>query len=515
MHLDVPDLERITEAYAVGTEPPLIPSLLWRASQGRGLMSRFKKSQIRVGRAASEQATFEPRMTDLGVVKAMLGAAPHAPLDPSRPEGPSVQAIAQQFFAEVFKALKKRHKQPTDVVFTVPADSFEPYREHLKAIARANGFRGVSFIDEPVAAALGYGLDLSGHRIVVVVDAGRRTTHLVGVRLTPRQTQVGVCEVLAKSSANIGGDLVDRALASALGAQQAESVSDSEQWCDEVLSEVFLDEVRCAKERVAYGERGWLSRTSLQGSDSNDSAVVALDQQRIQQLLDHLGLYDRLDCAIDEIICGLEAMGLAIDDIDDVLLVGGCSLLTGFKATVQAHFPNQRVLHWQPFDASVIGAARFGGQDVDAHDFVSHEYAIALHGGQTSEPRFETVVETGTRIPTSKRHWHMQLSPACVHGRPESYFRLVVYEVAPESRDETSRLEMKARVATTTPRYRVALNEDHPILGELVPPHYPDDLGPRLDVSFSVDKQRRLRISVLDLKTGRLLIDDECVVQTL
>ena len=46
MHLDVPDLERITEPYAVGTEPPLIPSLLWQAKQGRGLMSRFKKSQV-------------------------------------------------------------------------------------------------------------------------------------------------------------------------------------------------------------------------------------------------------------------------------------------------------------------------------------------------------------------------------------------------------------------------------------------------------------------------------------
>ena len=452
---------------------------------------------------------------DLGAVKTLLGTAPHARLDSSRDDQASVQSIARHFFVEVFGTLKRRYKQPRDVVFTVPADAFAPYREHLTNIAKENGFKGVSFIDEPVATALGYGLDLGSHRVVVVVDAGRHATHLAAVRLTPRQARLGTCEVLVKASAELGGDLVDRALASALRATQPRPESSSDRWYAELLDDVFLDEVRRAKERAAYGERALLSRSILDGAEPGDATVVALDHRRIEKVVGQMGLYNRLEVALSKIIVGLESVGLTMGDIDDVLLVGGCSLLPGFKDIVQSHFPGQKVHHWQPFDASVIGAARFGGQGVNAYDFVSHTYALAVHSGQSSEPQFVTVIESGTHFPTPRRHWQMQLSPACIHGQSESYFRLVVYEMAPEPSGDNSQAKGSFRGENKAPRHRVALNRDKPITGELVPPHTPDDLGPRLDVSFWVDPKRQLRVSVQDLKTGRLLVDDERVVQTM
>ena len=318
-----------------------------------------------------------------------------------------------------------------------------------------------------------------------------------------------------KASAELGGDLVDRALASALQPTQTRPESSSDRWYAELLDDVFLNEVRRAKERAAYGEHALLSRAILDCSESNDADVVALDQQRLQQVVGQMGLYDRLEGALSNIIVGLESLGLAMGDIDDVLLVGGCSLLPGFKDIVQAYFPGQKVHHFKPFDASVIGAARFGGQGVNAYDFVSHTYALAIHNGQSSDPQLITVIESGTHFPTSKRHWHMQLSPACVHGQSESYFRLVVYEMAPEPSGDNSQAKGSSWGENKAPRHRVALNQGRPITGELVPPHCPEDLGPRLDVSFWVDPKRHLRVSVQDLKTGSLLVDDERVVQTL
>ena len=76
----------------------------------------------------------------------------------------------------------------------------------------------------------------------------------------------------------------------------------------------------------------------------------------------------------------------------------------------------------------------------------------------------------------------MQLSPACIHGQSESYW-LVVYEMAPEPSGDNSQAKRSVRAENKAPRYRVALNRQTDN-GELVPPHTPDDLGPRLDVSF-------------------------------
>ena len=53
----------------------------------------------------------------------------------------------------------------------------------------------------------------------------------------------------------------------------------------------------------------WLSRSSLDGSDSGDATVVALDHRRIQQVAGPMGLYDRLEGALDEIICGARGDG--------------------------------------------------------------------------------------------------------------------------------------------------------------------------------------------------------------
>ena len=61
----------------------------------------------------------------------------------------------------------------------------------------------------------------------------------------------------------------------------------------------------------------------------------------------------------------------------------------------------------------------------------------------------------------------------------------------------------------------VPLNEANPTLGRLDPPHSPRDRRPRLEISFGVNSDRWLIASVEDLRTKKMIMNEEAVVRLL
>src|SRR6185295_817132 len=86
---------------------------------------------------------------------------------------------------------------------------FETYRAEVQQALRQLGVRRVRFVDEPVAAALGYGISLGSDRTVLVADVGGGTMHVVLVRLSPQGAVSGQATVLAKRGRPLGGNAVD------------------------------------------------------------------------------------------------------------------------------------------------------------------------------------------------------------------------------------------------------------------------------------------------------------------
>ncbi len=65
-------------------------------------------------------------------------------------------------------------------------------------------------IDEPVAAALGYGVDVGRARTIVAFDFGAGTMEAAVVRIPDEgAAESGKAEVLAKEGLKLGGDDVD------------------------------------------------------------------------------------------------------------------------------------------------------------------------------------------------------------------------------------------------------------------------------------------------------------------
>jgi hypothetical protein len=206
-------------------------------------------------------------------------------------------------------------------------------------------------------------------------------------------------------------------------------------------------------------------------------------------------------------------------DVEDVLLVGGSTLLPGFFSWFEERFERRRVRAWQPFEAVAYGAACFAGERMDALDFIVHDYAFVTHDPKTGDPQHTIIVPRGTRFPTSPELWKRQLVPTCALGEPESLFKLLICEVSRADGDERRFVwdaagdVHKVGGVSGDPQVVVPLNAASPTLGYLDPPHSPRDRRPRLEIAFGVNADRWLIATVRDLLTHHELMREEPVVR--
>jgi molecular chaperone DnaK (HSP70) len=432
----------------------------------------------------------------------------------------AAHAFLRELLAEVKAATGRR---PRDLVVTSPVTAFETYRAEVQAILRRLGVRRIRFVDEPVAAALGYGLSLTEDRTALVVDIGGGTMHVVLVRLSPKGTLGGQATVLAKRGREMGGNAVDGWVLGDLCREMGHPLEEAPD--DEALRlwrRLMLAEACRVKEAVFFDESAEFlftppgSARAARGRPG--SGFFPFTRARLAQVLEANGFLRGLTASIDEV---LEQARVAPAAIDDVLLVGGSTLLPGVFPLLEERFERRRIRAWQPFEAVAYGAACFAADRMAARDFIVHDYAFVTHDPATGLAQQTVVVPRGTRFPTPAGFWKRQLVPTCSLGVEETTFKLLICEVSRgdvhDRRfvwDASGDLH-KLGGATGEAQVVVPLNEAAPTLGYLDPPHSPRDRRPRLEVTFAVNAERWLVASVRDLLTQRELMNDEPVVRLL
>jgi hypothetical protein len=215
----------------------------------------------------------------------------------------------------------------------------------------------------------------------------------------------------------------------------------------------------------------------------------------------------------------LEQAKMTPDAVEEVLLVGGSTLLPGVFQRLEERFERRKLRAWQPFEAVAYGGACFAADRVAALDFIVHDYAFVTHDAKTGEAQHTIIVPKGTRFPTVPDLWKRQVVPTCALGEPETIFKLVISEVARGDGGDRRFVWDAAgdmhKVGGTGggSDVIVPLNAASPTLGYLDPPHSPRDRRPRLEIAFGVNAERWLVASVRDLLTQKELMDEEPVVR--
>ncbi len=237
-------------------------------------------------------------------------------------------------------------------VITVPAHFNDLQRKAVQAAAMLADVPLLGLVEEPVAAALHYGITHAAHdRLLLVFDWGGGTFDATVLSLDARGVYV-----LAKTGlTDLGGKELDEAIGARLLDQIARVHGQ-----DGVTSARALLELRRVSEQLkielCMPGCEQLRRLVLVGGRATEVTV-----RRDEFLCDIDSLVERaMSCALE---CVRQA-GLAPGDIHAALLVGGSSMVPVVEERLRGVFSqaDQRVLYHEPTKAVAFGAAVHSAQ---------------------------------------------------------------------------------------------------------------------------------------------------------
>jgi molecular chaperone DnaK (HSP70) len=496
---------RVIHLPHLGREQPseqsfLIPSAVHVSQTERSWLRFFRRRmlEVRIGQQALNR-NFDGRSPGFEQsFKLHLGSQPHRPAARVGTQELSVREVARLFLEELLAAIARQYgDRVTHLTIPAPVGFYEGYRAELQAIVRRLGVRSFASLDEPVAAALGYGVNIGREETLLVVDFGGGTLDLAAIQLGPQTSQTGAAVVLAKHMVALGGDDVDGWLMEHF---VPAGLRDLPEWQQDLRWEAMW-----VKERVSRDGSSEFRWGGLHNSLSREEFISLLAQR---------GLYRQLHAALADIQCQLaEALSPDGARVDEVLLVGGSTLLPEVAAVVDDVFP-QAVVRHDPeyvFTAVALGAARFAG-GVPLDDFVYHDYALAVQNERGHTVEYELLIPHHTRYPTlpdfTVRYYADYPGMNQMRFLISEVGRLGQRSIAWKPRPNGNRYwaphsaEERARVVELNPA------------GEPLPLHpIGQGTSPRLRVTYSINADRWLCTTVEDLVRKEPLRVNEPVVR--
>jgi molecular chaperone DnaK (HSP70) len=406
------------------------------------------------------------------------------------------------------------HLGDEEVALTVPVESFVHYEDWLTGVAEAAGMPRFRLIDEPSAAALGYGAPIQPGDVYLIFDFGGGTLDVAVVLIEEEASaQAGRrCRVLGKAGADLGGMTIDQWLYQEVLRRNRRDPAD-----DEVrrLSRALLVACERAKEQLSDHERAEVVVAEL---DSGASMAAEFTQDQFEELLDRYEAFTRIDQTVRRALNDARERGYEEEHVKSVLMLGGSSLIPAVQRALQRSFGRERVRLSRPLDAVARGAAAFVA-GVDFYDHIQHDYAIRWVNLHKGDYEYRRIIRRGTPYPT--REPAARLTVKASHDG-QTHLGLSIFEVGERRRDAGRPVELvfdpsgAARVTEVAAedeerRRYFWVNEQSPTFLTADPPARQGE--PRFEVEFGIDTNKRLVITARDLKTGRVTHRDHPVVK--
>ncbi|MBC8099349.1 MAG: Hsp70 family protein [Armatimonadetes bacterium] len=420
------------------------------------------------------------------------------------------RAVGETFLRVLLNALPKG--QVEQLVLTAPVAAFERYLSWLNGVMGDLAANQVYIVDESTAAALGYAVTEPGAP-VLVFDFGGGTLDLSLVQLPESRELTGgilsrlrrgntarnTARVIAKAGRVIGGSDIDQwLLAWALDRLNLTPDDLGDHYTSLLTS--------CERAKITLSTQPAAVITVEIGDKPQHLPIT---RTKLEALLSAHGFYDTLRHIVDKVMHVAHRSGIFKEDVKHVLLVGGVSLIPSVQATLKAYFGDAAVRADKPFTAVAEGALLVAaGYGLD--DYLSQSYGLRYLDPDTRQPRYDEIMPMGSRYPTVKP---VEVELGAAHAG-QAAVEFVIGEISTESGGmlevnyEGGQTVFVAQADTAGERV-TPLNADSAIHVQLNPL---GTLGePRLRARFTVDSQRRLRVSITDLKTRRTLLTDSVI----